>query len=161
LSLPVRSSVARTAMRARDRSRPTGPYSTVTSPSLTPRVQTTADVGVTSPTVTSTPAVASDAPAGSSRIAATAAMTARNAITRASLGMRSEVGEELLLEARDRLSEGRPEVAPAVTAVAERTEVGDHRGQPVAADQVVDHEKRELIGRHRTVTTVSGDEAGR
>src|SRR5262249_3932858 len=104
-------------MRARDRSRPTGPYSTVTSPSRTPPVQTPADVGVTSATVTSTPAVVSDAPAGSTRIAATAAMVARTAITLASLGMRSEVGEKLLLEARDRLSEGGPEVAPAITAV--------------------------------------------
>src|SRR5262244_4198526 len=60
-----------------------------------------------------------------------------------------EVGEDFLLELIEGLAERVAEVGVAILPSLEGLEVGDHAIEAVALDQVVRHEKRELIGGQR------------
>src|SRR5262249_55127388 len=60
-----------------------------------------------------------------------------------------EVGEDFLLELIESLAERVAEVGVSILPSLERLEVGDHAIEAVALDQVVRHEKRELIGGQR------------
>src|SRR5436190_9962981 len=115
-SLAVRScrGVTVTARRP-DGAAPAIPYATSSEPDRTPRAQTTALVGVTSPVAIRSGSAPSAAAASAATVRTKRKVAAGRRLARA-LG---QMGERLVLELVERLSEGGGEVGAAIRAPGE------------------------------------------
>ena len=125
-----------------------------------PRIHSTADDGVTSPTATRMAGVAA-----ATMVAAASRTTPISAREWWVAGLRGnrrlQVRQNLVLELLDALTEGAAEVAVTVLAARERTEVFDHPVEAVTLDEVVGHQERELIGGQRALLPMAHRESPR